>query len=1213
MSSKYLRKASCGFFLLFALQPDIGIANTRSTEISFIENKGQWDDTIRFKAEIPDGTLFLTNGGWVYNFWSPSDLEHFGTETRNRRLSSNDQPFYMRNYHAYRIDFKKTRSKPDFETGEERDYYHNYFVGNDSSKWASKVGLYGKIRQKGIYPGIDVEIYSNANHKLKYDFIVAPGADPDQIKLHFDGVRPELSEDGDVIIVTNVNTVVEKRPYTYQLINGQQVEIPCRYRLTEQTLSFEFPKGFDSNYPLIIDPELVFATFSGGVNGFFYAHSTTFDSLGNTYTAALADGPGWPTTLGAYQQNLLQINTSSACINKYTPDGSSLIYSTYFSGAPGPPFVNMVSITAQPNTLRVNHNNELIMAGCTTSPTIPTTSGAFQSTLSGNSDLYIARFSEDGTSLLSSTYLGGMGNEGLLVGDTSPYEGLGTSLNAINPTDIAVDLEGNIWITSNSESADFPVTQNAYQQQYQGNYDAILVKMPPNLSTILYGSYIGGADWDGGIGLEYNHRTDQIGLVGMTRSADLPISTSAFKSAMVGKEDGFALLMNNTSYLSAGSTYLGTPENDNAMRLGFDCDNNVYVTGRTMGDYPITATGGYVNNGGIYVDKLNSTLTASLASTRTGSKEADIIASALAIDVCGNILLSTVTSAKPQANMPLTPDAFMTNPQAFYFAAFDQHFEELLFGSYFGSSTRILSATDHYHPGVSRMDPQGIIYHSVCASGPIAVDWPTTSGVYAPDKLNGLNNDNVTFKFNFDVLPHTADIESPQGGNDPRPHMVRGCKPTIIKYKKKLLRPKPMIIRLELEGDAISGIDYAPLPDTLIIPANDSMVSMEVYPFLAPVARGPKQLIINAITACTGCDSNEERVRRDTIWILDSLYVDILTPIDTFCEATPFEIVAEIDTTLNYVWQPDHLIPDPRPLGLSIHPLINETTTFTITVTQPGAPSTCPPNSSTYLATVEHKPKIDVFPREAIICLPSDSFNLSVSVTPNKPDYTYLWEPSDYLRNDSSLDNKFHAPIGDYIRRIKVITPAGGCKVEDSIILQVVPGFRILSVTPKDTIIRYRDSIQLRAEGDAAAWIWDPITYLNDPNAGAPVSQPLESMKYTVSGYNIFGCTDTAQVKIGLDYNSRLKIPSAFSPNGDGLNDEFKIHLNEYEKLLTFQIFNRWGEMVFQTNNINKGWDGSYKNRPAPTDTYMYYVEVLLPGKNGGKVISLRGDITLVR
>ncbi len=170
---------------------------------------------------------------------------------------------------------------PDYVREDKKAYYHNYFIGNDPSRWAGDVGLFGKMLQKGVYPGVDLALYGR-DHSLKYDLIVAPGADPARIVLSFEGVNPRMDKDGNLRIKTSVNEVVEQAPYTYRVIGDKKIAVPSAYKLKDNKLSFEFPDGYDNRYALIIDPTLVFATFSGGSGGGlgFYGFSTTYDAPG---------------------------------------------------------------------------------------------------------------------------------------------------------------------------------------------------------------------------------------------------------------------------------------------------------------------------------------------------------------------------------------------------------------------------------------------------------------------------------------------------------------------------------------------------------------------------------------------------------------------------------------------------------------------------------------------------------------------------------------------------------------------------------------------------------------------------------------------------------------------------------------------------------------------------------------------------------------------
>lgn len=1172
--------------------------SSKADKIDFIENKGQWTAEAKYRADVPGGSMFLSDKGFVYNFASQKDMDAIHKMTCVDGVEVPED--YKINMHAYKVNFVGANPNVTYTSSDKRSYYHNYFIGNEQSNWASKVGLYGSVKQSNIYNGVDLVVYSNNNQSVKYDFVVAAGADASVIKLAFEGVTPKLSRTGDLDIKTSVNTIQEKAPITYQVIDGQKVNVKSKYVLTNGMLSFAFPEGYNKAYDLVVDPDLVFATYSGANGGTNYAHSTTYDNDGNTYASGIitVSTTTWPTTVGAYQVTAL--TTNSVGINKYNTNGSALIFSTFFGTSN--------SQNPTPSTLRVNELGQLFMAGTCVSATLPVTPGVFQTTRNGTTDLYVVRFSQDGATLIACTYVGGSGVEGSNIGSTNSYSGNGNQGNPINPTDIAFDNDGNVWVTGNSGSTDFPVTSNAAQATLGGSHDAVIFKMTPDLTTMLYSTYLGGADWDGGIGMEYNANNNTIGVVGYTKSANLPTTSGAYHAtAPGGTIDGFVTLFNNANYNRVATSYIGSSGSDFASRLAFDCADNIYVAGRTEGNYPVTVTGTHVvPNGMVFIDKLNPTLSSSIASIRTGStNDNSIVPTAMMVDICGNILVSTLIDNAAQTGMPLSDDAFVRTPRPFYFAAFEPNFTGLIFGSYFGA----LLNSDHFHPGVARIDPQGIIYQSVCYSGS-GGNWPTTPTSFAPNKLNGATNDVVSFKFNFDAFAVKVEGETPEGGNVPNNHAIRGCKSAFLHYSRSIKDTIPMTIRLEILGDAINGQDYTFLADSIVIPANDSTVSLEIEALLAPRATGTRRVIINTFAPCA-CDGNTDNLMSsDTVLIIDSVYVNLPRKSGYNCPGDTITITAEIDPTLGYYWSPANLIPDAN--GLTIKPAPVATTNYGITVRQIGAPATCPTRTATYTAYVEPYPMISVPDYHPTICL-ADSFDLSMQVRPDNPGYRYQWSPGTYLRETNKANTKFYAPLGSYKLYMRAETPNARCASTDSMQITVVPPFQFTGITPKDTTIQYGESVAIEAFGDAIMWSWSPVDYLNDPMLKQVVSTPETNTKYTLIGWDKFGCKDTIDMTVRVKHVPNLFIPNAFTPNNDGLNDVFMISNIVHEKLISFSVYNKLGQEVFHTIDPMKGWDGTFKNgKEAPVDVYFYLIKISSPMSENG-VYEYKGDVTLLR
>jgi gliding motility-associated-like protein len=412
----------------------------KKTGIDFIENKGQWVTDAKFKADVPDGSMFITDKGFVYNYASHEDLERIHEMVHE---DGKDHTKEMVRYHAYRVNFLGANTNIKYQETNKRSVYHNYFLGNDPSKWASKVGLYGKVVQENVYNGIDVAVYSKGN-SLKYDFVVAPGANPAQVVLSFEGVTPQITPEGNLKIKTSINEVIEQAPYTYQVIEGKEVPVKCNYKLNKDQLSFEFPDGYNNQYALVIDPVLVFATYSGGTTNSFYSYATTYDAVGNLYAGSEAWGTGWPVTLNAYQG--LYSDAHDVGINKYNATGTDLIYSTYYGGTG----VDL------PHAMKVNQQDELVVIGSTNSNNLPTSPGAYDNTMGGASDMFVAHFNSTGTALIGGTYVGGSGIEPTQFTFDATS---GITVNngaATSPVELTFDNSGNIWVIGNTTSADFP-------------------------------------------------------------------------------------------------------------------------------------------------------------------------------------------------------------------------------------------------------------------------------------------------------------------------------------------------------------------------------------------------------------------------------------------------------------------------------------------------------------------------------------------------------------------------------------------------------------------------------------------------------------------------------------------------------------------------------------------------------------------------------------
>lgn len=189
-----------------------------------------------------------------------------------------------------------------------------------------------------------------------------------------------------------------------------------------------------------------------------------------------------------------------------------------------------------------------------------------------------------------------------------------------------------------------------------------------------------------------------------------------------------------------------------------------------------------------------------------------------------------------------------------------------------------------------------------------------------------------------------------------------------------------------------------------------------------------------------------------------------------------------------------------------------------------------------------------------------------------------------------------------------VMSDADGCSdtMDVRVVIKPLP---VVNIINNDTIIKYGQSIQLLVSG-AYLYSWSPLSSLSNPNIVNPMASPKEPTKYYVYGVAENGCRGIDSVKVNIDYRDNLFVPTAFTPNGDGKNDIFHISNITFQRLQEFRVFNRWGQEIFSTNDIRKGWDGSWKGVPQDMGAYQYIIRVAYPD---GYVETYKGDVTLVR
>jgi gliding motility-associated-like protein len=698
--------------------------------LKFIENVRQWEAPVRYRGDLHGGRVWLRNTGFTFVFQDAAQLNaihdkyyHDKTNLPGERIDNETV-----NLHSFHLEFLGANPAPVLSTSGGSDPVYNYFTGNDPNKWASKLRAWDKVHYDALYPGIGLDVYSQAKN-FKYDFLVAAGANPATIHVQYTGPDKLFLADGNLHIETSVRNLVEMKPYAYQLVDGDAVEVPCEFVLQDGVLSFRFPKGYNASLPLVIDPTLVAATYSGST-ATCYGHSATYDDLGNVYAAGIAFGVGFPTTVGAYQTTFG--GSIDMGINKYNPTATALLYSTYIGGTDGD----------YPHSMIANNAGELCVLGSTSSANFPLTPGALDGTLAGFSEIAVCHLDITGSTLLGSTYFGGSADDGRNSGATNfnygdTYRG-----------EIIVDASDNILIASVTNSSDVPMAGGGFQGTSGGAQDGLIAKMSPGLNTLIWASYIGGASDDNANSIKING-AGELYVTGGTESASgVHVTPGSYNATLQGGVDGFLLHINGAATAVLQGTYLGGPGNDQGYFVEIDYGGFPYVLGQAIG-YTVSPGVYSQAGGGLFVDKIAPALGSSIWSTTLGDATADLSPTAFLVDICGNIYAAGWGSS---VNLPVTSNAYQpVGGDDFYLIVLQPNASGLLYATNFGGS-----GWEHVDGGTSRFDKLGVVYEASCSN---SNNWPTTPGAVFPNS-SGVGWDVVCFKFEFNFVGIAASFAS---------------------------------------------------------------------------------------------------------------------------------------------------------------------------------------------------------------------------------------------------------------------------------------------------------------------------------------------------------------------------------------------------------------------------------------------------------------------
>jgi gliding motility-associated-like protein len=263
--------------------------------------------------------------------------------------------------------------------------------------------------------------------------------------------------------------------------------------------------------------------------------------------------------------------------------------------------------------------------------------------------------------------------------------------------------------------------------------------------------------------------------------------------------------------------------------------------------------------------------------------------------------------------------------------------------------------------------------------------------------------------------------------------------------------------------------------------------------------------------------------------------------------------------------------------------------------------------STTKSLTIEEPPALEAQPAnlQDPTCYGGDDGYASVIPSGGTPGYNYQWSNSS--GSDSTAQN---LSAGTYTVTVE---DQNGCSVSLTIPINQPEQFAVKTEPAVDAKIRLGEETELKAlpdpEQSNLTYEWSPSAGLSCQDCSNPTASPTTTTNYTVTARNQKGCTDSSRVVVRLEDNKLVRAPNAFTPDGDGLNDEFTPN-TPGAKDIKFMIFNRWGEKVYETQQLGEGWNGKYKGEQCRPGTYVYYIKTTY---DDGDQEEKEGSVTLIR
>ncbi|MFN8244064.1 MAG: PKD domain-containing protein [Ferruginibacter sp.] len=1193
------------FILLFLSRP-------AAAQMHFVENKGQWNNEVQYRGDFTSGAFFLQQQGFTVMLHNTTDLAAITARLHGHPNTPNTEAPLVLRSHAYKVDFLGADRNAIQDVPDKKlNTYNNYFEGSDQSKWASNCHLYEAVTYQNVYPHIDVRYYSDAG-KLKYDIIVKPGGNPEAIAMRYTGADNLQVKDKELVIGTSCGTVKELYPYSYQAYTGKRTPVECKYVVRDNVVRFKV-KDYVPTETLIIDPTLIFSTFTGSPQD-NWGYTATPGPDGSLFAGGISISGAFPVTTGAYQTVFGGGNVADypgpydIAIMKFTAISGDRVYATYLGG----------NGNEQPHSMICDAQGNLVVAGRSSSSNFPLKPAGNKLGPGGAYDIVITKFNASGTAILGSVRIGGTSNDGVNIrpkytgpdGDDETRRNYGDDARS----EVILDNSNNILLASCTQSSDFYINNaSGIQPAFAGSssayhQDGVILKFSPDLSTNLFSTFYGGGGDDACFVLSLNPVNGKLYVAGATTSNNIPGNKTGVigPSYAGGETDGFVTEIQPDGSGIIKTSYFGTGGADLIYGIQFDKLGFPYITGTTTGSWTVV-NAAFSNPGAKqFISKLQPDLSAYVYSTVFGApaSKPNISPTAFLVDRCQNVYVSgwggginiyklyssSGTGGMPEVNpIPGIPAA---DGADFFFFVLEKNAQSQLFGSHFGHNGGQIG--DHVDGGTSRFDANGVIYQAVCSCLDGGGPFPTTPGVWAATNGSPACNEAV-MKIEMNFAGVGASVKATINGVVD----TIGCVPLTINFTDTLARGKMYVWDYGDPSYSKRDTTYAPNNST-------SHVYSQV---------GVYHVMLISVDSAT-CNIT------DTAHVTVKVGNNDVHPEFSFvkldsCNSLRYQFnnltTAALPNYTNKTFTWDFGDGSPR-VQTGFAPVIHtfpSTGTYKIWLIVDDTTFCNSPDSVSHLLRISPNVKA-LFTTPSMGCVPYTAVFKNIS----QGGTDFYWEFGDgppllTLDNNPTVTHTY-ANTGTYQVRLIAIDTSTCNKIDTSayfpITVYPIPtaGFSWTPNPPlENTITRFINNSQ-----GAVRYKW----YFGDGDSSTATSPAHQynatgTYRAVLKAYNVANCVDSAEALVPIIIRPLLDVPNAFTPGRNGVNAVVKVAGFGIGKM-QWKIYNRWGQVVFETTDRNQGWDGTFKGAVQAMDVYTYTLDVEF---TDGQKLRKTGDITLLR